>query len=120
MWLTRVFVFFFVLMLAGLDSARAQQAPAAADPSPGTTGQLLELLKAQDARLKELEAHVAKLMAARPASPGATPTAAPTATAGYQASSMALILLETSKARTSLSVQDIVHSPSGSSASRSA
>jgi hypothetical protein len=69
-------------MLVGLDSAGAQQTPApATDASPETTAQLLELLKAQDARLKELEAQVAKLKAAQPATAGETPPSPP-ATAG--------------------------------------
>jgi hypothetical protein len=80
MWLIRVSVFFFVLMLVGLESAGAQQTPVpASDASPETTAQLLELLKAQDARLKELEAQVAKLKAAQPATPGETPAPPPAA-----------------------------------------
>ena len=82
MWLIRVSVFFFVLMLVGLESAGAQQTVAtASDASPETTAQLLELLKAQDARLKELEAQVAKLKAAQPATPGETPAPPPGAAA---------------------------------------
>jgi hypothetical protein len=82
MWLIRVFVFFFVLMLVGLLSAAAQQTPArVTDASPETTAQLLEQLKAQDARLKELEAQVAKLKAAQPATPGETTAAPPPAAA---------------------------------------
>src|ERR1700691_4970143 len=80
MWLIRVSVFFFVLMLVGLESAGAQQTPVpATDASPETTAQLLEQLKAQDARLKELEAQVAKLKAAQPAAPGETPATTPAA-----------------------------------------
>jgi hypothetical protein len=80
MWLIRVSVFFFVLMLVGLESAGAQQTPVpASDASPETTAQLLELLKAQDARLKELEAQVAKLKAAQPATPGETAAPPPAA-----------------------------------------
>ena len=67
-------------MVFGMDFALAQQTPAPpADTSPEPTAQLLELLKAQDARLKELEAEVSKLKAAQPAAPGETPAAAPTA-----------------------------------------
>ena len=80
MWPIRVSVFFLVLMLVGLDSAGAQQTPApATDASPETTAQLLELLKAQDARLKELEAQGAKLKAAQPATPGESPATPPVA-----------------------------------------
>jgi hypothetical protein len=65
-------------MLAGLETATAQQAAAAAaDASPETTAQLLEQLKAQDARLKELEAQVAKLRAAQASTPAETPAAPP-------------------------------------------
>jgi hypothetical protein len=82
MWPIRVSVFFLILMLVGVDSAGAQQTPApAADASRETTAQLLEPLKAQDARLKELEAQVAKLKAAQPAIAGETPPSPP-ATAG--------------------------------------
>jgi hypothetical protein len=82
MWLIRVSAFLFFLMLAGLPSAGAQQSPAPpADASPATTAQLLELIKAQDARLKELEAQVAKLKAAQPAAPGEAPVAPPPAVA---------------------------------------
>jgi hypothetical protein len=80
MRLIRVSVFFFVLMLVGWESAGAQQTPApASDASPETTAQMLELLKAQDARLKELEAQVAKLKAAQPATAGETPGPSPAA-----------------------------------------
>ena len=80
MWRIRVSVFFLVLMLVGLDTANGQQAQApTSDASPETTAQLLELLKAQDARLKELEAQVAKLKAAQPATPSETPVAPPPA-----------------------------------------
>ncbi|MGA3226171.1 MAG: hypothetical protein ABSC65_20570 [Acidobacteriaceae bacterium] len=85
MWLIRVFVFFFVLMLVGVESAGAQQTPApAADASPETTAQLLEQLKAQDARLKELEAQVEKLKAAQQGAAAETP-APPPATVGVPA-----------------------------------
>src|SRR5277367_551561 len=76
---TRVSVLFLALMVCGIE-ALAQQTPApAADASPQTTARLLELLKAQDARLKDLEAEVSKLKAAQPSTPGGTPAAAPTA-----------------------------------------
>jgi hypothetical protein len=82
MWQTRVSVFFIVLMLASLSSTAAQQTPAPpTDASPATTTQLLELIKAQDARLKDLEAQVAKLKAAQPATPGETPAVPPPAAA---------------------------------------
>jgi hypothetical protein len=77
MWRTRVSVLFVVLMLAGLPSAGAQAPAPAADASPETTAQLLELIKAQDARLKELEAQVTKLKAAQPGAPGETPAVPP-------------------------------------------
>jgi hypothetical protein len=77
---TKVSVVFLALMVCGMDFALAQQTPApAADGSPETTAQLLEQLKAQDARLKELEAEVSKLKAAQPTTPGETPAAAPAA-----------------------------------------
>ena len=82
MWVIRVSAFSCFLMLAGLPPAVAQQNPApSADASPATTTQLLELIKAQDARLKELEAQVSKLKAAQPATPGETPAALPPAVA---------------------------------------
>jgi hypothetical protein len=82
MWLIRVSVFLFFLMLVGLPSAGGQQPTApAADASPETTAQLMELLRAQDARLKELEAQVAKLKAAQQATPGETSVATPPAVA---------------------------------------
>jgi hypothetical protein len=81
MRLTRVSVFLAVLMLAGVPSAGAQAPAPAADASPETTAQLLELIKAQDARLKELEAQVTKLKAAQPATPGETPAVPPPAAA---------------------------------------
>jgi hypothetical protein len=78
MWRIRLCVVFFALMLAGLETAAAQQAPAAApDASPETIAQLLEQLKAQDTRLKELEAQVAKLKAAQTATPAETPAVTP-------------------------------------------
>ena len=62
MSLTRVSVLLLAPMAFGMALAFAQQTPAPApDSSPETTAQLLEQLKAQDARLKELEAQVAKL-----------------------------------------------------------
>lgn len=82
MWLIRVSVFFFVLMFVGMESASAQESPASpSDAPPETTAQLLELLKAQEARLKELEAQVAKLKASQPAAPGEAPVAPPPAVA---------------------------------------
>jgi hypothetical protein len=70
-------------MVCGIELALAQQTPApAADASPQTTAQLLELLKAQDARLKDLEAEVSKLKAAQPSTPGGTPATAPAAVDG--------------------------------------
>jgi hypothetical protein len=82
MGLIRVSVFFLVLMLVGLEQASAQQSPApASDASPETTAQLLEVLKAQDARLKELEAQVGQLKAAQPATPGQAPVASAPAAA---------------------------------------
>jgi hypothetical protein len=80
MSLTRVSVLLLALMVFGMALAFAQQTPAPApDSSPETTAQLLEQLKAQDARLKELEAQVAKLKAAQPATPEETPAATPAA-----------------------------------------
>ena len=80
MCLTRLLVLFFSLIVFGAEVAGAQQAPVPApDSSPETTAQLLEQLKAQDARLKELEAQVSKLKAAHPATPGETPVATPPA-----------------------------------------
>jgi hypothetical protein len=80
MCLTRVSVLFLALMVFGVELALAQQTPSpAVDASPETTAQLLEQLKAQDARLKELEAQVAKLKAAQPAAPAETPAATPAA-----------------------------------------
>jgi hypothetical protein len=80
MWRTRGCVVFLAFMLAGLETAAAQQAPAAApDASAETTAQLLEQLKAQDARLKELEAQVAKLKAAQPTTPAEAPASTPAA-----------------------------------------
>ena len=80
MCLTRLLVLFFSLIVFGAEVAGAQQAPVPApDSSPETTAQLLEQLKAQDARLKELEAQVSKLKAAQPATPGETPAATPPA-----------------------------------------
>lgn len=80
MSLARVSVFPLALMVLGMELAFAQQTPAPApDSSPETMTQLLEQLKAQDARLKELEAQVAKLKAAQPAPPGQTPAATPVA-----------------------------------------
>jgi hypothetical protein len=82
MWLIRFFVFLVILILAGLESAAAQQTPATAPTPPSeTTAQLLEQLKAQDARLKELEAQVAKLQAAQAAKPAETPAPPPAAVA---------------------------------------
>jgi hypothetical protein len=82
MCLTRVSVLSFALMVFGMELALAQQTPApAADASPETTTQLIEQLKAQDARLKELEAEVSKLKAAQPAT-GETPAPKPPADAG--------------------------------------
>jgi hypothetical protein len=82
MWLIRFFVFLVILILAGLESAAAQQTPATAPtPRSETTAQLLEQLKAQDARLKELEAQVAKLQAAQAAKPAETPAPPPAAVA---------------------------------------
>jgi hypothetical protein len=77
---TKVSVVFLALMVFGMDCALAQQIPApAADASPETTAQLLEQLKAQDARLKQLEAEVSRLKAAPPNTPGEIPAAAPAA-----------------------------------------
>jgi hypothetical protein len=92
MWRIRLCVVLSALMLAGLETAAAQQAPAAApDASPETIAQLLEQLKAQDARLKELEAQVAKLKAAQTATPAESPaiTPAPVETAPVAATSPA-------------------------------
>jgi hypothetical protein len=83
---TKVSVLFLAVMVLGTELALAQQTPApAADASPETTAQLLEQLKAQDARLKELEAEVSKLKAAQPATPGETPAAALAAAAAAEA-----------------------------------
>jgi hypothetical protein len=87
-------------MVVGLGTGAAQQAPAAGpDASQETTAQLLEQLKAQDARLKELEAQVAKLKAGQSATPAVPPPAAeaapaattspPTATPGAEAATPA-------------------------------
>jgi len=76
-------------MLAGLEMAAAQQAPAAApDASPETIAQLLEQLKAQDARLKELEAQVEMLRG------GSTATTTSLATAVARAHSRADVYCE--------------------------
>ena len=76
MSLTRVSVLLLALMVFGMELAFAQQTPAPAPESPlETTAQLLQQLKAQDARLKQLEAQVAKLMAAQP--PGEPPAVTP-------------------------------------------
>src|ERR1700722_7369265 len=83
MWLTRVSVLFLALMVFGMESAHAQQTPAPApEASPATVAQLLEQIKAQEARLKELEAQVSKLSTAQPSSPGEAPAAAETAPTG--------------------------------------
>jgi hypothetical protein len=80
MWLIRFFVFLVILISAGLESAAAQQNPATAPATPSeTTAQLLQQLKAQDVRLKELEAQVAKLQAAQAAKPAETPATPPAA-----------------------------------------
>jgi hypothetical protein len=83
MWLTRVSVLFLALMVFGMESSHAQQTPAPApEASPATVAQLLEQIKAQEARLKELEAQVSKLSTAQPASRGEAPAAAETAPTG--------------------------------------
>ncbi len=89
MHLRRISAFSLVLLVFGLRAAFAQS-PAAQNPtpSPETIAQLLEQLRAQDARLRQLEAEVARLKSAQPAKPeGATepnnaePSAAPTVVA---------------------------------------
>ncbi len=75
MWRIRLCVVSSALMLAGWQMAAAQQAPT--DASPETTAQLLEQLKAQDARLKELEAEMAKLKAAQSGAPAEIHAASP-------------------------------------------
>ncbi|HXP06977.1 MAG TPA: hypothetical protein VN828_00710, partial [Acidobacteriaceae bacterium] len=77
---TKVSVVFLALMVFAMHCALAQQTPAlAADAAPDATAQLQEQLKAQDARLKELEAEVSRLKAAQPNTPGENPAAAPAA-----------------------------------------
>jgi hypothetical protein len=75
MCLTRVSVLFLALMVLGAESASAQQNQAAA---PDSTTQLLEQIKAQEERLKELEGEVAKLRAAQSAKTGEVPTSTST------------------------------------------
>jgi hypothetical protein len=59
----------FAMVLTGLGAAVAQESPQGAPPAP-VYAQLLEQLRAQDARLKELEAEVARLKQAQTGQPG--------------------------------------------------
>jgi hypothetical protein len=74
-------LFTFVLLASG--TALAQVPASGSDSSRDNIAQLLEQLKAQDARLKELETQVSQLQAAQPPMPaevsGATPAASATA-----------------------------------------
>ena len=70
------------LLLAGVGSAIAQ-APSPAEnnaASPASITQLQEQLKAQDERLKQLEAEIIRLKAAQPAATGQAPSATTTGT----------------------------------------
>ena len=69
----RVLLLLTALLLGGLSSAPAQE-------TAPTITQLEEELRAQDARLKELEAQLAKLKAAQPPSPGEIPSVTTTGT----------------------------------------
>jgi hypothetical protein len=73
-------------------SAVAQEPPApATDSTPATTAQLEEQLKAQEARLRELEAELAKLKAAQPAATEANSPVPTTGTESTAAASAAAI-----------------------------
>ncbi|MGB6690641.1 MAG: hypothetical protein WBE76_22615 [Terracidiphilus sp.] len=58
------------MVLTGLGAAVAQESPEGAPPAP-VYAQLVEQLRAQDARLKELEAEVGQLRQAQAGQPGA-------------------------------------------------
>jgi hypothetical protein len=60
----------FAMVLTGLGAAVAQESPEGTPPAP-VYAQLVEQLRAQDARLKELEAEVAQLRQAQAGQPGA-------------------------------------------------
>jgi hypothetical protein len=67
MRLARVSTLLFTIVLAGSRMAQAQGPQASGtDPSGGNISQLLQQLKSQDLRLKELEAEVSELKAAQP------------------------------------------------------
>lgn len=86
---TRIFGLFLIAVLAGSGPLLAQE-PSASTADHDNIAQLVELLKAQDARLKQLETEVSDLKAAQPpANSAANPlnssaaaTASPTAVAG--------------------------------------
>ncbi len=64
MRLARVSTLLFTIVLAGSRMAQAQGPQASGtDPSAETLWQLLQQLKSQDLRLKELEAEVSELKA---------------------------------------------------------
>jgi hypothetical protein len=80
--LARVSCLLFAIIVLGSGTAPAQEPlPSGADASRQTMAQLLEQLKSQDARLKELEAQVSQLQAAQPTKPMPAPSTAPAAPA---------------------------------------
>ncbi len=77
MWRNRVSALFLILIVWHANSVFGQQNSAPAqDVSSPNLAQLLEQIKAEDARLKELEAQVLRLKAAQAATAGDLPAVA--------------------------------------------
>jgi hypothetical protein len=78
MFLARIFGLLSIFTMVGAGTAIAQIAPASSpDSSQENIAQLIEQLKAQDARLKYLETEISQLKAGQPSTPleGASPSA---------------------------------------------
>jgi hypothetical protein len=85
MLLARVSTLFVTVVLAGSGTLVAQERPASSADSSENMAQLLDHLKAQDARLRELETEVSELKAMRASNPTEGSGALPTGSAGGSA-----------------------------------